>query len=402
MKRRGRPRKHNPSIPPHIDQTRLPVGVYWDGTGSGRWYVFETRGSNPRAGTRVIAQGSATLAELFALMEDRTGSVRTGTVRHVVGRYLASPDFNRLAFRSRKSYAYFLEQAMAFKTSAGPLGDLVVDKLSPPIFARIRDKLAVETPAKANTWLRRIKGAFAWGVQDGCCKTNPVLGVKLAAEVAKDGMPSIGTMRAVQAFARERAALKRSDRGHLPPYLAPFIEIAYQCRLRCIEVLTLTDGNLDEIGIISNRRKGSLDNITRWTPGLRDAVATLKAHRRAVLAGKPSPLAKPLLVSESGDFFTYSGFSVAWKRMMLAAIEAGVIAPEDRFTAHGLKHRGITDSLDKGAGGHKSERMRQRYDHEIPVVDAPRGTSGDVSNCRENIREMPRRKRQVTDSIGGR
>lgn len=393
MKRRGRPRKHNPTIPAHIDQTRLPTGVCWDSSGNGRWYVFVERGGNPRGGTRVIAQRGATLAELFAIMEERNGSTRSGTVRHVVGRYLESQDFKRLADRSRKSYAYFLAQAMEFRTSAGPLGDLMVDRLSPPVFARIRDRVAAETPAKANTWLRRLKGTFAWGIQDGCCKTNPVAGVKLAVEVAKDGMPSIGVMRAVQAFARERAALKRSDRGHLPPYLAPFIEIAYQCRLRCIEVLTLTDGHLDEVGIVSNRRKGSRDNITRWTPGLRDAVATLKDHRRRVLAGKPSPLAQPLLVSEAGDFFTYDGFSVSWQRMMRAAIEAGVIAPEGRFTAHGLKHRGITDSLDKNAGGHRSERMRQRYDHELPVVDAPRGTSDPAANCRENIRELPRGSR---------
>ena len=392
MKRRGRPRKHNPAIPGHIDQSRLPAGVYWDDSGAGRWYVFAERDGKPRAGTKTIAQRGATLADLHAIMEEQTGAVRRGTVRHVVDRYLASPAFRKLAPRSQKSYAYFLQQAIAFPTAAGPLADLQVDKLSPPVFARIRDKVAEHTPAKANTWLRRLKSAFAWGVQDGCCRTNPVVGVQLAEEVGRDGMPSYRAMRAVQAFARERAALKRSDKGHLPPYLAPFIEIAYQCRLRCIEVLTLTDAHLDDEGIVSNRRKGSLDNVTRWTPGLREAVASLKAYRRTVLARKPSPLAMPLVISEAGDFFTYDGFSVAWQRMMRAALEAGVIGPEDHFTAHGLKHRGITDSLDKSAGGHRSERMRQRYDHELPVVDAPRGTSGEDANCRENIREMPRRR----------
>ena len=47
---------------------------------------------------------------------------------------------------------------------------------------------------------------------------------------------------------------------------------------------------------------------------------------------------------------------------------------EQRFTLHGLKHRGVTDT--KGsrkrkqkASGHKSEGMVDLYDHEVPVVE---------------------------------
>lgn len=36
-----RPRKHNPTIPAHIDQRKIPKGVYWDSSGNGRWYVLE-------------------------------------------------------------------------------------------------------------------------------------------------------------------------------------------------------------------------------------------------------------------------------------------------------------------------------------------------------------------------
>jgi hypothetical protein len=36
-----------------------------------------------------------------------------------------------------------------------------------------------------------------------------------------------------------------------------------------------------------------------------------------------------------------------------------------------LKHRGITDTEDKSAGGHVSEAMRQLYGHSVPVVKAP-------------------------------
>lgn len=392
MKRRGRPRKHNPAIPGHIDQTRLPAGVYWDDSGAGRWYVFVERDGKPRAGTRVIAQRGATLADLHAIMEAESGAAQRGTVQHVVDRYLASPAFRALSARAQEDYAYFLGQALAYPTAAGPLASLAVDKLTPPVFARLRDKVGASTPSKANVWIRRLKGAFAWGVQDGCCRTNPCAGVQLLREAGKNGMPALETMRAVQLFTHARAALPRNDRGHLPPYLAPFIELAYQCRLRSIEVLTLTDANLLRQGILSNRRKGSRDNITQWTPGLRLAVRLLKRHRNAIWAGRATPITRPLVVSESGDTLTRDGFSVAWQRMMRAAIEAGVITEDQRFTAHGIKHRGLTDSDDKAAAGHKSERMRQLYDHDVPVVAAPRGTSRKAANSRENIRELPPRR----------
>ena len=38
--KRGRKRKLNPNIPPHIDQSSLPRGVYYDTRGSGVWYTL--------------------------------------------------------------------------------------------------------------------------------------------------------------------------------------------------------------------------------------------------------------------------------------------------------------------------------------------------------------------------
>ncbi len=56
--------------------------------------------------------------------------------------------------------------------------------------------------------------------------------------------------------------------------------------------------------------------------------------------------------------------------MVRRAVGEGVIEKDQRFALHGLKHRGITDSEDKAAGGHVTEAMRQLYDHSVPVVRA--------------------------------
>lgn len=66
----------------------------------------------------------------------------------------------------------------------------------------------------------------------------------------------------------------------------------------------------------------------------------------------------------------------AWQRLITAAIEAGVIPEEERFTLHGLKHRGITDTRGtrahkQDAAGHVTPQMTHRYDHELQLVEPP-------------------------------
>lgn len=58
---------------------------------------------------------------------------------------------------------------------------------------------------------------------------------------------------------------------------------------------------------------------------------------------------------------------------MRAGIDTEVIKPSKRFTLHGLKRRGVTDT--KGsrrrkprASGHQTEEMVALYDHDVSVV----------------------------------
>ena len=60
----------------------------------------------------------------------------------------------------------------------------------------------------------------------------------------------------------------------------------YLCRLRGIETITLTDAHELADGVMTNRRKGSRDNIVRWTPRLRAAWDGAKAYRAKVWASK--------------------------------------------------------------------------------------------------------------------
>lgn len=89
-----------------------------------------------------------------------------------------------------------------------------------------------------------------------------------------------------------------------------------------------------------------------------------------------------LLVERGGEPVAKSALDSAWQRFITEAVRVGVISQSERFALHGLKHRGTTDGDNKAAGGHVTEAMRQRYDHELPLVQPPgrrssleRGTS---------------------------
>jgi hypothetical protein len=172
----------------------------------------------------------------------------------------------------------------------------------------------------------------------------------------------------------------------LPPYLPVVIELAYLCRMRGIEVVKLTDAHASDKGLYVSRRKGSNDNIVRWTLRLRAAWEAALTHRATVLAresnrGRPIPIRADrrfVIVSESGTPLTKAGLDNAWQDLMHAATEAKVIALEDRFSLHGLKHRGVTDTKGskrrkKRVSGHRTDAALDIYDHDVPIV-APAGS----------------------------
>lgn len=81
------------------------------------------------------------------------------------------------------------------------------------------------------------------------------------------------------------------------------------------------------------------------------------------------PEQRPIFIAESGDPLTKYGLDTAWQKMITAAMADGVIGQTERFSLHGLKHRGIIDTpgqrADRQQGsGRKDESMLDTYDYE--------------------------------------
>lgn len=382
--RRGRPRRFDPSIPKHIDQAKLPTGAYWSARDQ-VWYTLNREGE--KTVWKRLAGPRATLADLHRLLEEHRTGDRTGTIRWVHGEFELSEQWKKLSPATQRDYRACLAKLTKLKTKLGITADLLVaDKLRRVDVQLIVDEIAKATPAMANHVKRYLGRLFAWAMQRGRMRErqNPAHDLEAAEERAQAKMPTLEAMEAVIEFARERGARKAHTEGSCPPYIWPAMVLTYRCRQRGIEALLLTEADGKEAGIYTSRRKGSKDNITSWSPELREAWDAAIAYRRTIWARRKKehpirPEDRPVLVNQKGEplaklnadgeVVTRSTFDSAWQRFIAMAIRDGVITAEQRFTLHGLKHRGITDSDDKTAGGHVDPSMIKRYDHEVPVVE---------------------------------
>lgn len=377
---RGRPRIADPTIPVHIDPRRLPKGAYWDRT-SRTWYTIV---STPKPRRQTLWDESATLADLHRALEELTAEAR-GTVAWLLALYHDSTAFKELAESTQEAYEKLRRTVTEHKLRGGTLGSYRLAGLTRPAIQALVESIAkAGTPSKANHMLSYLRMIFRWGMNHGRTPSrwaaNPAAGVRPAKVANAFKMPTPAALEAVIAFARAGAAIRAHTKGSLSPYLWATMEIAYRCRLRGIEVVTLTDAHATEVGIATNRRKGSRDNVVPWIPSLREAWAALVDIRAAAVARHriPTPLRaedRILVVSQVGTPLTKSGLDTAWQRLITKAIAAKVITEEQHFSMHGLKHRGITDTKgnrkDKQtASGHKNEQTLDRYDHELPTADA--------------------------------
>lgn len=387
---RGRPRSRARNLPDHIDHTKLPKGLYWDPSGKGRWYVLDPH-PDGHGGTkaRTVAQASARLSELHAIADQRAGAPERGSINQILTSYHGSLEYSELAVTTRDHYQDYREAIAKHVLKNGlAFGDLLVDKLTPGGVRRVIHAIAMGRPAekpgekdvpgyptKANHWLRYLRSATGWGFENDLCESNPFVGVKQVRERRDPRMPELSLFRAVQKFARERGGLGARAKGSLPAYQWAAMELAYQARLRGIEVLTMHDGLLLAERVQTNRRKGSKDNLVRRGSLMSEAIEALQAYRARVWQrrGLPTPLRpehRTLLVSEDGTPLTRRGWNTAWTRLMKQAVAAGVLTKEQRFGLHGLKHRGITDSKgDKKRESGLTDSMVRRYDHELPDVE---------------------------------
>jgi site-specific recombinase XerC len=375
---RGQKRRHDPSIPKHIDQKKLPVGCYWNRRDR-NWYALAGK---PRKRMPLGGPG-ALMSDLYKAMEALRG-IRVDTLDYVLGKYHESKRFRELATTTRDDYEYCRGVLQAHETKLGiTFAYLPLTTVTMPLIQRLVDQIAEDFPAKANHVKRYLSAAFTWAMRRGYCSDNPAKGVAEATQKNDHRMPEAETMHAVAKFLRARGEMPSKRKGSVAPYVWAVAEIAYSCITRSVEVRDMTDDRGTPDGLLVKRRKGSLPTLVVWSDELREAWDWLQARRARIWKAKriPTPLRadqRPLVVSEDGVALTRSALNSAWRRAMGLAIAEGLITDGERFGLHGLKHRGVTDTEGtkqdkKAASGHRTDQMVNLYDHAVAVVQPIRG-----------------------------
>lgn len=388
----ARPRKVPSNLPKHIDYGKVPQGIYWDGTGRGRWYVRDAHPEGHGTKCKTMAGPAARLSDLHAIAEARGGEAQRGTVAYVIDQHAKSFAFSQLGATTQQHYRDYAKAIKAFPLKNGSkLGDAVVDRLSPGFIRRLIDIIAQGRPGtkpgnasipgyptKANHWLSYLRRVFGWAREHDHVTTNPAAGIKKVKEKRDHRMPERDVFRRVQDYARRCSERGARAKGALPAYLWAAMELAYQARLRGIEVRTLTDHHVEGEVLQTNRRKGSRDNLVRKGSQTELAIRVLQERRAAIWAARGIAEANsrlplkslPLFVSEDGTMLSSHGWHTSWGRLMRNALKDGIILAEERFALHGLKHRGVTDSKGdkKVASGHVTDTMLNVYDHSLPTV----------------------------------
>lgn len=377
--RKARKRKPNPHIPAHIDQGALPAAVYFDHRGSGVWYTlhYDETGKQRR---RNIAPIDVSLAELHQIMEEFS-NVDRGTLRYLCQQFHESAKYKTLSLSTHDDYCYSRDVLLNLPTKLDkPLGDLTVKKFTSALVQRIVDRLADEgTPSKAAHVLRYLRRVMQWGRNRGFLEVNPALGIEAPVERKRRRLPSHQVMEALIDRARAYGRLARNEPSGCPEYLSFVMELAYLCRLRGIEVITLSDAHELREGVMTNRRKGSRDNVVRWTKRLRAAWEGAKKYRAAIWEKKKTAIPiraerRHIIIASHGGALRKSSLDSAWQRFIKAAIADGTITSEQRFGLHDLKRRGITDTVGnravkQEASGHRDESMMDIYDLSLPLVN---------------------------------
>jgi hypothetical protein len=113
-------------------------------------------------------------------------------------------------------------------------------------------------------------------------------------------------------------------------------------------------GVIDE-GIMLVRGKGSSNEVTEWTPRLKEAVAAA----RLLYVGDDKAVKSNLLIhGKDGRAIKKNQFDSAWQRLIAKAMQNGL---SESFTFHDIKAKGVSDHTDK-ASGHKTKKMQKIYD----------------------------------------
>lgn len=290
--------------------------------------------------------------------------------------YQASRPFKELSPSSQRSArwtARILEHPLLIDGKQQTVGDLLVNQVKKPLFQKIierRLELAKAEGKKGAAWVNReiayLSSMLSWAVNyvpDLGIDSNPLLGFKRIKEQAR-------TRHVTDAEYGLQYTIAAETNNSILPLV---FELTLGLAARGAEALDIKLSDCSEQGIHVRRLKGSRDTFIEWSQDGNTQDSRLwKAYQAALARHAEHKIHSPdphLLITRRGDRLTASGLQSAMQRLKAKMTERGL--EQVYWTVHELKHKAITESHDKRVAGHKTEAMRNKYDHSVPHFKPP-------------------------------
>lgn len=341
----------------------LPARVYEK---NGSWYFVDLRRKWHRLCR--VSEGLATLYAELAKFTRESNERATDTMPALIDDWM----LKKLGKYSASTQAEYRRMALFIKSEFDD--EWRVADVRPKHIAHFLDKHFETKPNASNKYRALFSLMFAHAVRKGLRDDNPASEVEGATEAKRDRYISDAELDAVRASALIGRDGLATDSG---PVIVCLIDLAYQTAQRISDLLALNWQDITDEGIFFRPAKtvnsSGVRLLVEMTPDLR---ATLDAAK----AGKVKAIG-PVICTQAGGRFTYSGAQTAWKRACRRAREnyetqckksQPPVPPDSRFLRdmhfHDLRAKALTDqkrlrgaAAAQALGGHTTEGMTAHY-----------------------------------------
>ncbi|WP_354675094.1 tyrosine-type recombinase/integrase [Cupriavidus alkaliphilus] len=339
----------------------LPSRVYEK---NGAWYFVDIRRKWHKLCR--VSEGLTALYTALAAINRDLDERQTNTMPALIDAWLLA----KLGSYAAKTQEEYRRMATFIRSEFDD--QWLVADVEPKDVARFLDKHFDGKPNASNKYRALLSVMFTYAVRKGLRNANPVTEVAGASEKKRDRYITDAELEAVRA-----AALLGNDNKPTPSGLAivALIDLAYLTAQRIGDLLALNWAEVSDEGIIFHPAKtvnsSGVRMLVEMTPDLQTILDSAKAGKVKAIG--------PVICTQSGGRFTYSGAQTAWKRACRRARHwyedaCGVNnqTPDASFLVgmhfHDLRAKALTDKRrQEGAAaaqalaGHTTAEMTAHY-----------------------------------------
>ncbi|MEG1281247.1 MAG: tyrosine-type recombinase/integrase [Comamonas sp.] len=243
-----------------------------------------------------------------------------GTIKELWALYQKTPRWDKLAERTKKDYAVYSVKLLEV------MGEVSVQAIRPTDIARYLRIERADALVRGNREVALLSNLMHVAIERGDIDANPCKQVKKNSERARSEAPEPEELKKFLDWLFRGGPSRRT--------LALMAEFAALAGSRRVEFLDLQKPQIDlKAGVIRlMRAKQHEGGIKLESIKMGPAMESL-AIRMLALPRPDSSL--HIFINQRGNPLTESGFTTAWQRAMVDAVEANVI--RKRFTFHDLR-----------------------------------------------------------------